>query len=223
MKKNHGLLLGSVITASLLLSLYIYKPISFAEMSTVDGFVKYARSFGVLMPIATFAISAFQAIVPAIPFVILCIANGVIFGMTGGILLTWAGTMSGATILFFVSRRLGYDWAARKYQTVHLKQIKKMTGFHGFLVVMGLRLLPYFPAPLVNIMAGVSRINFWWFFAASAVGKLPFILGYTLLGYNLLHSKNYTLGIIIMIAIIVIPFFIVRRTRRSQVLKGEEP
>lgn len=221
-KRNHALLLGSIITILLVASLYIYKPIAFEEISSVEGFVKYTRSFGVLMPIASFVIAVFQAVVPLVPFVILCIANGIMFGITGGILLTWAGTLTGATILFGVSRRLGYDWAAKRYQKTNLKQIAKMNGFPGFMVILGLRLLPYFPAPLINIMAGVSKINFWWFFLASAIGKMPFILGYTVLGYSLIHTKNYTLGVVIMLTVMVIPYLIVRKTRKKPVYNEKE-
>lgn len=224
MKKiNHRVVLSSAVMASLLLGLYIYKPVSFGEMSTVSGFVKYARSFGVLMPIASFVIAAFQAIVPAIPFVILCVANGVMFGIAGGIILTWLGTLTGATILFYVSRRLGYEWAEKRYHQANLNKLKNLDGYHGFLVILGLRLLPYFPASLINIMAGVSRINFWWFFFASAIGKLPFLIGYTVLGYNLLYTKNYTLGVIVMIALIAIPYLIVRTTRKRPTFKEREP
>lgn len=222
-KNNYSLILGSIVTALFVVGLYSYKPVSFEEISTVNGFVKYARSFGALMPIASFIIAAFQAIVPAVPFVILCIANGVMFGLAGGILLTWLGTMTGASILFYLARRLGYDWAAKRYQHTKFKKIEQMNGYSGFLLVLGLRLLPYFPASLINIMAGVSKINYWWFFSASAIGKIPFIVGYTVLGYNLLHTKNYTIGMIIMIALIVIPYLVVRRTKKGPALKGREP
>lgn len=222
-KSNYSLILGLTVTALLLVCLYVYKPVSFEEISTVNGFVKYGRSFGALMPIAAFMIAALQAIVPAVPFVILCTANGVMFGLAGGILLTWLGTLTGATILFYIARRLGYAWAAKRYQQNNLKKIKNMNGYHGFLLILGLRLLPYFPASLINVMAGVSEINYWWFFSASAIGKLPFIIGYTVLGYNLLHTKNYTLGIIIMVMLLVIPYLVVRRTKRRLTFKGREP
>lgn len=222
-KKNHSFILGLAVTASLLLSLYIYKPVSFEEISTVEGIIKYTRAFGVLMPIASFTIGAFQAMFPAIPFFILCIANGIMFDMAGGILLTWASTLTGATILFHISRRLGYDWAANRYKQAFKNKLENMNGYRGFLILLGLRLMPYFPAPLVNIMAGVSKINYWWFFFASAIGKLPLILGYTILGTSLLHTKNYTLGVILLIVLIALPYLIVRKTRKRSVLKGREP
>lgn len=193
----------------------MYKPVTVKELSTVDGFVSYARSFGSIMPVAIFIITTIQAIVPLIPFVILCSANSILFGMYYGILITWAATLFGASITFYMARRLGYEWAAKTYKRSNLKHIEDINGYRGFLIILAFRLLPYFPAPLINISAGVSKINFLWFFAASAIGKLPFIIGYALLGYSLLQTKNYSLGIGIMAALILVPYLIVRVKRRK--------
>lgn len=199
------------------LALYSHKPVTFREISSVEGFVAYARSFGPVMPLAVFIITILQAMIPIIPFVILCIANGLLFGLTEGVLLTWVGTLTGATIMFVLSRKMGYEWAAKKYMSANLRKINRMEGLKGFLLILALRFLPYFPAPLINVSAGVSRIHYLWFLLASAIGKLPFVIGYTLLGYSLLHSKNYTLGAALMAALIVIPYLIMRRTRKRTV------
>ncbi len=174
------------------------------------------------MPLAVFAATVLQAIVPVIPFIILCSAGGLLFGLVNGIIITWVGTLTGASLAFFVSRQLGYDWAARKYSKSRLKQIDRMNGRQGFFIILALRLLPYFPAPLINISAGVSRIRYSWFLLASALGKLPFIIGYTLLGYSLLHSRNYTSVVSAALVLLIVPYLIVklRATRALLQEKG---
>lgn len=214
-KKNT--LIGVAVVILISAGLYMNNPVSIGQISTVEGFVAYARSFGPIMPAAIFFVTAVQAIVPVIPFVILCIANGILFGMLNGILITWAGTLTGASIAFYVSRKLGYEWASRSYRDTGLKNFDNIEGLRGFFVILGLRLLPYFPAPLINVSAGVSTIRFFWFLLASAIGKLPFIVGYSVLGYSLLSSKNYLLGIGLMAILIVLPFSIVFfRKKRAQ-------
>lgn len=222
MRQPSGKILLSLLAVSILsVGLYMYKPISFNEISTVEGFVAYTRSFGPIMPVSSFVITLVQAIFPVIPFVIICSANGVLFGLVSGTLITWAGTLAGASLTFFISRRLGYEWAARRYMKTRFRKIDEMNGYKGFLVILGLRLLPYFPAPLINVSAGVSRINFFWFLLASAIGKLPFIIGYTLLGFNLLHTKNYALAATILVALLLVPYLIVRTTKRASVRRDE--
>lgn len=220
--KKYSFVLSLLSMIILTLGLFLYNPVSLDEISTVEGFVGYAKSFGAVMPAVTFVITVVQAIFPVVPFVILCSANGVLFGLTTGIALTWIGTLLGASIMFFVFRSLGYEWVVRKYNVSQLKHINEMSGPKGFLIVFILRLLPYFPAPLINISAGVSQINFLWFLSASALGKLPFVVGYTVMGYTLLHSKNYALGVSILIGMLVVPYLIVKIRRRKVLPQGDE-
>ena len=218
-KRNQkGVIISMIFIAVAISGLYQHKPVSLKDISTVEGFVTYARSFGPVMPLFTFIVTIIQAVVPVIPFVILCSANGLLFGLTKGIIITMIGTLAGASITFFVSRQLGYKWAVKRYEQSRLRNIARMNGPRGFFVILTLRLLPYFPAPVINVSAGVSQISFWSFLAASALGKLPFVLGYTLLGYSLLHGKNYILGAVIVLSIIVVPYLVVKMKKRSSAL-----
>lgn len=200
--------LSLILIVIVTVGLYIYKPISLYQITTIEGFIQYARSLGAVMPIAIFFITIGQAIVPVIPFVILCSANSLLFGMLNGTLLTWVGTLVGASITFYFSRRFGLEWAARNFKSANFKKIDQITGFNGFVMILTLRLLPYFPAPLINVTAGVSSINFLWFFLASAIVKLPIIIGYSYLGFNLMHSKNYLLGVGVMLTLMVLPYLL---------------
>ena len=214
MKLNRVLFINIIAIITVVLGLYLYKPVSVTELSSVDGLIRYLRSFGVIMPVAVYGMSLVLAIIPAVPFVILCSAAGIIFGLEKGTVIVWAGTLSGASITFFISRKLGYEWALAKSEGKGLAYLDKINGTKGFLVILGLRLLPYFPAPLVNITAGVSRINFGSFFFASALGKIPFIVGYTYLGYNLIHTRNYALMLMIFAAIVIVPYIILKTVSR---------
>lgn len=195
---------------------------SIEQISTVAGMVAYIRSFAVMAPLVSFSVSVLQAVFPAIPFFILCGANGIVFGFWPGLLITWAGTLAGASIKFFTARKLGYEWVASRSKEGYLSQVEQMNGPRGFMVILILRLLPYVPAPAVNILAGVSSIRFLVFLAASALGKLPFIAGYTYAGYSLVNSKQYMHALYLVVAIMVISYgltviFKKRRTGDRQV------
>ncbi len=208
-------LISLTVVAVLVLGLYLYKPVTLEELSTIDGFSRYARSFGVIMPVAAFLIILVQAMVPVIPFVMLCSAVGILFGVGKGIAILWVGTLTGASITFFLSRMLGYRWAVPEYEGKVTAYLDKMNGPGGFLIILTLRLLPYFPAPLVNITAGISRMKFAAFLSASAIGKLPFIIGYTYLGYNLINSKDYALMLAVFAALVIIPYLIMKIAKKE--------
>lgn len=208
-------LISLAVAAVAILGLYLYKPVSLEELSTIEGTVMYVKSFGVIMPIAFLVIILVQAIVPVIPFVLLCSAGGILFGVGKGIAIIWVGTLTGASITFFLSRTMGFRWALSKHEGKALGYLEKMNGPGGFLAVLTLRLLPYFPAPLVNITAGISQMRFASFFSASAIGKLPFIIGYTYVGNNLINSKNYALMLALFAALIIIPYLIMITVKKN--------
>lgn len=186
------------------------------KLSTVTGLVEYIRSFAIMAPLASFTVTVLQAIFPFIPFFILCGANGIVFGFWPGLLLTWIGTLTGATIKFFTARKLGYNWVAGRCKEGWLSQVDRISGPRGFMVILILRLLPYVPAPAVNILAGVSSIRYPVFIAASALGKLPLILIYTYAGYSLVNSKQYMNAVYLMIAILAVTYglsVIIKRRR----------
>ncbi len=220
-RNNNSLIVNLLIVIALIFSFYLYKPVSVHEISTVEGFVQYASSFGPVMPLFVFVLTTTQAVFPAFPFIMLCIANGLLLGFSKGVLLTWAGSLLGASTAFYISRRFGYHWAAGRYGQTRLALVMQMTGYQGFLLILALRLLPCVPAPLINISAGISKINFGWFLLASALGKIPFIAGYTLLGYSLLRGKNLVLGGGITAGLIIISYLIAKRKKEIAALMGK--
>lgn len=176
------------------------------QISTVNGLVTYIRSYAIMAPLISLALTILQALFPFIPFLILCGAAGVVFGFWPGLFLIWVGTLTGASIKFFAARKLGYSWVANRCKKDYLSQIERINGPRGFFVILVLRLLPYIPAPAVNILAGVSNIRFTVFLAASALGKLPFIIGYTYAGYSLVSSRQYMIVIYVTILLMVISY-----------------
>lgn len=184
------------------------------KLATVTDLVNYIRSFAVMAPLVSFIVTLLQAIFPFIPFFVLCGANGIVFGFWLGVLITWIGSLTGATIKFFTARKLGYNWVAGRCKEGWLSQVEKISGPRGFMVIMLLRLMPYVPAPAVNILAGVSSIRYSIFLAASAIGKLPLIILYTYAGYSLVNSKQYMHAVYVVIAIFIILYGITVLYRR---------
>lgn len=209
-----------LIIFGVLYGFYLYKPVSLSELTSVDGMIHYAKSFGILMPVFIFVITAIQAIIPGVPFAVLCSASGILFGLLKGMVMIWAATLFGAAVLFYISRKLGYGWAEKFMEKYKVRGLQKLEGEKGFITILVLRLLPYFPAPVINISAGISNVKFSSFFLASAIGKLPFIIAYTLLGYSILKKGNYLLGSILLIFVIILPYLYVSIKQKKK--KTEE-
>lgn len=103
---------------------------------------------------------------------------GLAFGPIYGSAIAWAATMVSASFDFWLGKRLGADRINRmggaKFGTF-LKLVQK----NGFWASMIVRIVPAGPFVLVNLAAGVSRMPFVSFFAGTAIGCIPKIIGFT--------------------------------------------
>lgn len=141
------------------------------------------------------------------PDSVLVIAGGMIFGLFWGSVLTVIGSLIGAALAFFISRKLG--------QQVVKKLIKKDLVFFdkndkkgGFFLILILRLIPLFPFKIVSYSAGLSDIKFKDFAIATTLGSLPGIIVYTNLGdkTTVYGSKDFYLSIGLLVGLFAISF-----------------
>lgn len=141
------------------------------------------------------------------PDSVLVIAGGMVFGLHWGSVLTIIGSLIGAAIAFFISRKLGQQMVQKlvKKELVFFDGKNKRSGF--FLILM-LRLIPLFPFKVVSYSAGLSDIRFKDFALATTLGSLPGIIVYTNLGdkTTVFGSKDFYLSIGLLIGLFVLSF-----------------
>lgn len=111
---------------------------------------------------------------------VLSLSGGFFFGLFPGVFYVLAGATSGAFVAFLISRYLMGNFIQQKYSEKLSKfnnEIVKNGKFH----MLTLRLIPVFPFFLVNILAGVTKINPFTFVWTSFAGMLPgsFVFVYT--------------------------------------------
>lgn len=170
----------------------------------LEELVIYLKSFGwVAVLMGTVAIGL-QTIFPFVPYLILAGANVLVFGLYYGFVINWTGAMLGAILAFLLARKWGRNWAHGK-----LKNQKQMEWFnerldrHGFWIVLLVRVIPIVPPSLVNVLAGLSRIRFSTYLAATMIGKIPSVWIGSLISHDLIHFDEYK-GRIAVVAIILL-------------------
>jgi len=116
--------------------------------------------------------------------IILTLAGGFLFGTVLGALYVNIGATTGATIAFLLSRYLIGGW-------IQQKCAKQLTAFndevarHGPSYLLTLRIVPLFPAFVVNYLAGVTEITLKRFVWTTSLGELPGSFIYTFAGQQL--------------------------------------
>lgn len=163
----------------------------------------YLRSFGGWTVAASLAINIIINLSGILPTVIISGANAVIFGLGGGIVISWVGECLG-TIISFVLWRSLLQRAARRLicRSKYLALADEFSGKKGFKAMLAARLVPLAPSGLITLLGAVSSMSFAAMFWATLIGKLPSIALEVLLGHELAVAQSNTLRLLILALVI---------------------
>ncbi|WP_081415117.1 TVP38/TMEM64 family protein [Ectobacillus panaciterrae] len=167
--------------------------LGFTQKDMLLEIVKEGGIYAVLIGISLVAMTVFF---PIIPFVVLAGGIGAIFGVLQGILISLTGAMIGTMLLFFLSRYGFRDLAQNKLkQYLKLQEYESYLEKNSFMAILFFRLVPIVPALVMNIVCGLSKVNWTTFFLASTIGKIPNILIITFAGASFTQNKLLSFGV----------------------------
>lgn len=173
--------------------------------------VKQGGSISIFVSMVLVAICVFF---PVIPFPVLAGMIGAVFGTAQGMLVSLTGAMAGTMAFFFLSRYGFRDFAQDKLMKYpKVQEYDEFLNRNSFLAILTCRLIPIIPAPVVNIICGLSHVRWLTFFTASIIGKLPNILLLSYAGASFSNNKLYSFGLygLYLVIIFLINFVIIYR------------
>jgi phospholipase D1/2 len=150
------------------------------------------------------------------PITVLTLATVFAFGPLWGNLYALGGWLLASTQGYVLGRLIGHD-SLHRLTSKRLSAIVNRAEHHGFLTVLGLRVVPVGPFSLVNMFVGASDIRFRDFFLASLVGRIPGIITMTLFGVqleNALREPAVPSLVLLIIILIALPWLLARLLRR---------
>jgi len=139
------------------------------SMEQIEGYIKGAGPWGVLVSIGLMVAHSF---VP-FPGELIAMANGMIYGVLWGTVITWTGAMLGASLAFGITRRLGSGFVHRMLERKKALKVEDWAVRHGGGAVFVMRFIPVISFNLINYAAGLTRISWWTFLWATGIGILP--------------------------------------------------
>ncbi|MDN4073783.1 TVP38/TMEM64 family protein [Fictibacillus terranigra] len=157
---------------------------SYLSQENILHFLEQYRDLGflpgVLLPLL-------EAIIPVLPLFIIVAGNAAAYGFWLGALFSWLGAVIGSLIVFYFVRKLGQQRFLH-FITRHRK-IERLLGWmerHGFGTLFLIYCFPFTPSALINVIAGLSRINQKTFVLSVTLGKLVMIAIISFIGYDFL-------------------------------------
>jgi uncharacterized membrane protein YdjX (TVP38/TMEM64 family) len=138
-----------------------------------------------LGPFAAVVFSLLYALatVLLVPGAVRTIAAGMLFGLALGALAAWSGAVLGAALAFLIGRHLARSRIeAVTRGNTSFEAIDDAIGKQGWKIIGLLRLSPLIPFNLSNYVYGITKVGFWPYVLASAIGMVPGTLLYAYLG-----------------------------------------
>lgn len=157
---------------------------------------------GILLPFL-------EAFLPFLPLIVFVLGNAAAYGLFQGFLYSWIGATVGAVVVFLLIRKLVNTRLLQKIRTNN--QVKKITQWvdrHGFGPLFILLCFPFSPSSIINVVAGLSKINIYQFILAVCLGKTVMIFSISYVGSSIMEfAQNPVRTIIVGIGIVIFWMF----------------
>jgi uncharacterized membrane protein YdjX (TVP38/TMEM64 family) len=179
-----------------------------------DELLTLIKGGGILSIFISMLFVAICVFFPVIPFPVLAGVIGGVFGTTQGVIVSLTGAMAGTMGFFFLSRYGFRDYAQSKLMNYpKVQDYENFLNRNSFVAILTCRLVPIIPAPVVNIICGLSNVNWLIFFTASTIGKIPNILILSYAGASYSSNKLFSFGLYggYILILILINFVIMYR------------
>lgn len=213
--KRYKIIITAFIVLTVIVSFQFFTApgsIKVVYSGDVQAISKMISDSGAAAVLISILLNVIISVMGVIPSVFLTGANILVFGFSGGFLVSWAGEVIGAVISFLLYRfglksifKISSDhW--KVLRTINLLPGKKQIYFMAVL-----RLAPFFPSGVINLFGSLTSIPLINFFIATALGKFPALLLESAFSFNLLTiSKNYiNFGVSILVAVFL--YFLVKK------------
>lgn len=176
----------------------------------IDNIVKFAvsnlQSYGIVFGCILILL---ESIIPALPLGVFIALNMIAFGNVIGFVLSWFFTMLGCMISYMLFKKI----SGKKLEKVYKKYPKlgnfkskiKNMKFSTFVLIVA---LPFSPAFLINIAAGLTRMNFKKFLLGIMIGKVSIIYFWGFVCKSLLESITDIKTIITVLIMLGISYIV---------------
>ncbi|MCD6576091.1 MAG: TVP38/TMEM64 family protein, partial [Nanoarchaeota archaeon] len=148
----------------------------------------FVSSFGITAPLVFLLLQIAQAVIAPIPGFIFTIAGGIIFNPFFGMFLSILGSMIGAALCFFLSKKYGRPFVVKFTKKGDLGYLDELFEKEGLLMTAIFRAIPVMSFGLASYLISITKIDFRDYMVGSFIGLIPTTIFYTYLGYYILEN-----------------------------------
>lgn len=148
------------------------------DTAKINGLVKIIEGTGAWGMVVFFLIQVLQIVILPLPAVVCYVPGAIIWGPLIATLLASAGVIVGSVVSYFIGRIWGKKavvWIAGKETT---EKYVSQFGKKGKVIFVLMQILPFFPDDILCMIAGLTSMNFVFFFVSILVVRPVIIAAY---------------------------------------------
>ncbi len=204
-----GLLSGLVALGVLV---YVLVPGFYDDMwelalsGDVQRMAEVLQSYGPWAMVISFVLDVLINALGFLPSIFFSTANGLLFGVVPGIIISWLAETVGVVLSFMIMRYILRDTAHKVIEkSEFLLKVDDFSGKNGLTVMLFARAIPYFPSGIITALGAISQISLRDYIIANLIGKLPSTALEVIVGHDavLLRDNLGRLTIVILIASVI--------------------
>jgi uncharacterized membrane protein YdjX (TVP38/TMEM64 family) len=171
-------------------------------MNTIDMLGVYGPLLGCIFIIL-------ESIIPPLPLFVFITLNFVAYGKLVGFIISWICTCIGCLLSYFLVKKFLRNWVLKKIKNVDL-----LTKWMSYIENLSLSkvtvilAIPFTPAFIVNIAAGICNMDFKKFSVAILISKIFLVYFWGVVGTGLLESLHNPRSIITVIVMMVVAYLV---------------
>lgn len=163
----------------------------------LEGLIAYLKSFGVWAVFVSFFIDVVINIVGFLPSIFISTANGLIFGLFWGTIISWLAETTGVVISFWAMRVLFRTMAMHLIEKSRM--LTKLDQYKSWKAVALARAIPYMPNGLVTAVSALSSMPFEHHLLGSLIGKLPSVALEVCVGHDIVRMEQHAARLTIIL------------------------
>lgn len=171
--------------------------------------VDFIQNSGVVGAVISCGLISVESIVPVMPLILFVTINFLVFGKILGFILSWVFTILGCIMSYYIFKNgFGKKFDNLTENKELLKKYKKSFKDVSVVNLALLIALPFTPAFMVNIAAGLVKMDFKKYLSALLIGKLSLVYYMGFIGLSLIESIKNPI-VLIKIAILLLITYII--------------
>lgn len=171
-----------------------------SQSGDLHGTICYLKSFGIWAAFMSFFIDVVINIVGFLPSIFISTANGLVFGLFWGTIISWLAETVGVIISFYVMRTLFRGMA--KHIIEKSQTLTNLDAHESWQAMAIARAIPYMPNGLVTAVGALSSMTFRSYALGCLIGKFPSVALEVILGHDMVNFEEHSLRLTIIIVLV---------------------